>query len=349
MKHLIILLMLAFLLTGCSIVAESDDTENEGFQTTETTSYAASEPDISEPIAEVTSALTTAQTDTAPSMSIETAEPDVVSTTAATSSTVTTAATTPTAATDPQPVPQTTASTATIEAPAALDTTGTVSEETEPPVEESHYDLPVFIEYGYTTRDGAQREYLLVTVIPEKIYWNDPERFDDVKEGIPLNILIPAVMYDTIKNSDSVVLSFDGYNSFPNPDIRYYPKHDSDMELTYDNVMGRVWGGDDLYTIKDGVLTEFEITDEMRNFGIFGEFERVPQSSIMLDYNEFFYGMTVEELDTFYDDTHRKIVEMEEYAEEVRKELNDYSYHVGCDLVSYTYFLEGTVMRVRLE
>lgn len=358
MKHSIIfLLLISLLMAGCSSPTESGGAVSDSLQVSDTLPNETSEPEEAETVAE---SAPPASTTTTPATTTETEQITTAATPETTTqTTVTTSATAVASPEAEQNTPTTTApqTTVTTSATPAAPPETTVPEETEPPVEENKYDLPVFIEYDYKTPrntfEGVPKEYLLVTVIPEKIYWDDKKRFD-AQEGETLNILIPAVMYDTIKSADSTVLHFDSYNSFPNYDnrLRFYPKADSDMDLTYDNVFrGDYWNIDDMFIIKDGVLTEFEYTEEMLKFlmGFNFDYSYSIDSLVMLDYypDKFYYGMTIDEFDTFFDDTHRKIVEMEAYAEEVRKELND-TYNVGCDLVSYSYFLEGTEMRVKL-
>lgn len=205
---------------------------------------------------------------------------------------------------------------------------------------EEQRELPVYILENYG------KEYVQVTIVPEKIYWNESEDFKPVV-GEPLEVLIPAVMLDTVKSADSVILHFGAYNSLPyQKEYRFTRKSGSSDTPAYDNFLaGNSWEADYLFTIKNGVLTEIKATDEMREY--FSDFDTV--SAIMLDYDpdEFGYGLTVDEIDRFLDNTRRHRLETEKEAEMVREEYGD-NFNVDCDYVSYSYFLEGTEMRARL-
>lgn len=212
------------------------------------------------------------------------------------------------------------------------------AEYTVTPGEESR---PVYVLENY------KQEYMLVTIVPEKIYWNNSRDFSPAV-GEPLNILLPAALYESVKDADSLILHFDEYNSLPyQEDYRFSPKNTAAANSKYDNfIAGLDWEEDDLYVIKDGVLMDIDIK------GLFGDsIGYFLDSSIMLDYDPdcFGYGLTVEEIDKFLDDTHRHRLETEKEADEMRRELDDPSYNVDCDYVSYSFFLEGTEMRARLE
>ncbi len=205
---------------------------------------------------------------------------------------------------------------------------------------EEQGELPAYILENYG------QEYVQVTIVPEKIYWNESEGFKPAV-GEPLDILIPSVMLDTVKSADSVILHFGAYNSLPcQKEYRFTRKSGSSETPVYDNFLaGDSWEADYLFTVKNGVLTEIKATDEMRDY--FSYFDTV--SSIMLDYDpgEFGYGLTVDEIDSFLENTRLHRLETEKEAEKAREEYGD-NYNVDCDYVSYAYFLEGTEMRARL-
>lgn len=364
-RSVIFLLQISLLMVGCSSPTESGGAVSDSLQVSDTLPNGTSEPEEAETVAEsaLPASTTTTPATTTTATTTETEQTSTTATPETTTQTTVTTSATPAAppeteqithATTPATAPQTTVTTPAT--PAAPSET-TVPEETEPLVEENKYDLPVFIEYTYnhpvTTIYGATKEYLLVTVIPEKIYWNDPKQFD-AEEGSPLNILIPSIMYDTMKNADSTVLHFNSYNSFPNEErtLRFLPKSDNNKELTYDNVIrGDYWDIDDMFIIKDGVLAEFEYTEEMRKFLLGQNYDCGMLSSIMLDYDpdKFYYGMTVEEFDTFFEDTHQYRLKREAEIERSREETIEATI---CLLdegdLSHYFFIEGTEMRVRL-
>ncbi len=201
------------------------------------------------------------------------------------------------------------------------------------------YDQPVYVMDQYENKF----KYVLLNVVPEKIYWNYIDGFDPAV-GEPLSILIPTVMYDTAINSDSLLIHLDDHSGrMEHTFSLLYGDPGTD---TFDNYIGDTdWDVDNLFTFKDGVLTEYKPTEEMLEHFMYYE----PTGSIMLDYgqSEFRYGMTVDEIDKFLDKTHQYRIKTEKEAEEVRNELGE-NYNVDCDYLSYAFFIEGAEMRVRV-
>lgn len=182
------------------------------------------------------------------------------------------------------PKPEATVATSTA---AASQTSASTTEQqtTDEPETISEYDVPV-LHY-------LDREYLLITVIPEKIYWNELEEFL-AEENEPINIAIPAATYYFFKEYDSILLYLDQNDA----DITF-----KENEYTYSIAFGgsSSWDIDYMFPIKDGVLTKPEISDEMYDY--FGYLGRgcVDDDSYLMEENpnEFYYGMTIDEIDNF--------------------------------------------------
>lgn len=97
-----------------------------------------------------------------------------------------------------------------------------------------------------------------------------------------------------------------------------------------------------LFPIKDGVLTELKHEKYIRSY--YNGYDA--KSWVMSDHaDEFYYGMTTDEVDAFMVNQHAECVEAEEYWNKIIEE--DPNNAVDFEM-SHSYFTWGMVMRVRL-
>lgn len=187
-----------------------------------------------------------------------------------------------------------------------------------------------------------KKDYCLIKIVPDIIYWNEDKNFN-VTVGEELSILIPSVLYDVFVSSDSVVLNFGRYNNcflyygYTNYDPVFEPNN-----YVYDNMIATgYWETDYLFPIENGVLSKLEMTAQMKEY--FKEINRT--SMIMEDYpDEFFYGMSVENIDRFFIKNHEEQLKVDYEA----KEHFNPSTCIMWEKLTHSYFIEGTQMRVHL-
>lgn len=341
-KHLALFSAAILLISGCSPRQESTSlvTSADTSATTPATTVATTPA--------TTAAATVATTTTTAAATVAT------TTTAATTTAATTAATTPqtTAATT------TTTTTTTTAATTAKTTAATTIEQPEEPEEADPYeiaaterrkllpeiDVPVY-------SHSCAGDYVLLTVKPEKIYWNYLEDFQPV-EGEPFTMLFPAVFYDVFKNSDSVLLNFPYYNYTRYDDWEGLEGVTADfMYLQYTpNQYG--WQAGLLYPIKDGILTELDCIDRVDKYFAHDWFAGYDSFDVLMDNeegegfpDEFYYGLTVDEVDRFMTEKHKECAESQKRAdEEMEAGLID------CVLFSlgHDFMLIGSEMRLSL-
>ncbi len=214
-----------------------------------------------------------------------------------------------------------------------------VSEESyvENPAEGETYepviDVPVY-------SDSNLGDYVLLTVVPERIYWNELDYFHPT-EGEEFTMLFPSLFYETFKDSDSVVLQFQHIkDSYLDPMLT---NQCGGCDFVYSYVRpSDSWEKDMLFPIKDGVLTELDCEKHIMSY--YNSYDA--ESWIMSDHeDEFNYGMTADEVDAFMINQHAECVEAEEYWNKIIEE--DPNTAVDFEM-SHSYFTWGMVMRVKL-
>lgn len=295
-----------------------------------------------------TTAATTAETSATTSQTAaETTAQTTAATTAATTETttaVTTAATTAhTTAATAATTTQTTASTTPPESePEEADPYKIAAEERRKLLPE--IDVPVYSH----TRAG---DYVLLTVKPEKIYWNYLTDFQPV-EGEPFTLLFPAVFYDVFRESDSVLLNFPYYNYTRYGDWEGLEGVTADFMYLQYTPDQYGWEAGLLYPIKDGILTELDCIDRVDKYFAHDWYAGYDYFDVLMDDeegegfpDEFYYGLTVDEVDRFMTDKHRECAESQKRADE-EKEAG----LVDCVLFSlgHDFMLMGAEMRLTL-
>lgn len=145
------------------------------------------------------------------------------------------------------------------------------------------------------------------------------------------------------KESDSVVLNFPDYNcpdSFPDVAADFKYLHYRPCEP---------WQAGLLYAIKDGILSEPDFIDRVDEYYRDGTYSGYWDFDLLMDYegfpDEFYYGLTVDEVDLFMTEKHKKCVESQQRAdEEMQAGL------VDCvDFILGHYFMiSGAEMRLSL-
>ncbi len=209
----------------------------------------------------------------------------------------------------------------------------------EAPAEDDIYepviDVPVY-------SDSNLGDYVLLTVVPEKIYWNELDYFHPT-EGEEFTMLFPSFFYETFKESDSVVLRFDPFESGSSQRKESLKSQCGGCDFVYSYVRpSDSWQKDMLFSIKDGELTKLDCEKYIKTY--YNDYEA--ESWVMSDHkDEFYYGMTVEEVDAFMADQHAECVEADEYWNKVIEE--DPNNAVDFEM-SHSYFTWGMVMRVKL-
>ena len=208
--------------------------------------------------------------------------------------------------------------------------TETSDEPQETPSDESDHEPPTFV------FDNYGRNYLLVTIVPEKIYRQDEAHNFTV--GKACDILIPEVIYDTISTADSMIIYLDEYSSFPykQQDYCFSPVTENAQDAEYDNVFANYyWNDEHLLIIKDGILSKLAITNEIREY-----FDaNITDSSLMSMFpDEFYDGMSAQVADEFLTEQHRIVSD----------NTDEYEYETIEPSATSGFFMTGTQMRVRL-
>ena len=299
-------------------------------------------------VAAQTTAATTAETSattsqTAAATTSQTAAATTAQTTAATTAATTETTTAHTTAATAATTTQTTASTTPPESePEEADPYKIAAEERRKLLPE--IDVPVYSH----TRAG---DYVLLTVKPEKIYWNYLTDFQPV-EGEPFTLLFPAVFYDVFRESDSVLLNFPDYNYTQYGDWEGLEGVTADFMYLQYTPDQYGWEAGLLYPIKDGILTELDCIDRVDKYFAHDWYAGYDYFDVLMDYeegegfpDEFYYGLTVDEVDRFMTDKHMECAESQKRADE-EKEAG----LVDCVLFSlgHDFMLMGAEMRLTL-
>lgn len=331
-RSALLILAAALMLSGCADDSVISDSVSVDIETAEAVTSS------------VTSVTTTAQESAEEQQT--TAATTQITTSAATEQTSSSATTvqTPSASTEAQTTASTTAPTETEPAPAETweyYTSDAYTEESyvEVPAEDDIYepviDVPVY-------SDSNLGDYVLLTVVPEKIYWNELDYFHPT-EGEEFTMLFPSFFYETFKESDSVVLQFDSIKSDHTQLEADMKEQCGGCDFVYSYVRpSDSWKKDMLFSIKDGKLTQLDCEKYIKTY--YNDYEA--KSWVMSDHkDEFYYGMTVDEVDAFMANQHAECVEAEEYWNKIIEE--DPNNAVDFEM-SHSYFTWGMVMRVKL-
>ncbi len=331
-RSALFVLAAALMLSGCADDSVISDSVSVDIETAEAVTSS------------VTSVTTTAQESAEEQQtSVATTQTTTSAATEQTSASATTVQT-PSASTEAQTTASTTAPTETEPAPAETweyYTSDAYTEESyvEVPAEDDIYepviDVPVY-------SDSNLGDYVLLTVVPEKIYWNELDYFHPT-EGEEFTMLFPSFFYETFKESDSVVLQFDSIKSDHTQLEADMKEQCGGCDFVYSYVRpSDSWKKDMLFSIKDGKLTLLDCEKYIKTY--YNGYEA--KSWVMSDHkDEFYYGMTVGEVDAFMADQHAECVEAEEYWNKIIEE--DPNNAVDFEM-SHSYFTWGMVMRVKL-
>ncbi len=205
-------------------------------------------------------------------------------------------------------------------------------------------DVPV---YSHTHAG----DYVLLTVMPEKIYWNELKDFQPT-EGEPFTMLFPAVFYDVFKESDSVLLNFPDYNYTRYGDWEGLEGVTADFMYLQYTPDGYGWQAGLLYPIKDGILTELDYIDRVDKYYAHDRFCGYDNFDVLMDDeegegfpDEFYYGMTVDEVDRFMTEKHAECAEAQ-----ARADAEEEAGLIVCALFSlgHDFMIYGAEMRLSL-
>lgn len=205
-------------------------------------------------------------------------------------------------------------------------------------------DVPV---YSHTHAG----DYVLLTVMPEKIYWNELKDFQPT-EGEPFTMLFPAVFYDVFKESDSVLLNFPDYNYTRYGDWEGLEGVTADFMYLQYTPDGYGWQAGLLYPIKNGILTELDCIDRVDKYYAHDRFCGYNNFDVLMDDeegegfpDEFYYGMTVDEVDRFMTEKHAECAEAQ-----ARADAEEEAGLIVCALFSlgHDFMIYGAEMRLSL-
>lgn len=331
-KSSLLALVVTVMLTGCAdntVLSDSmpvDSESAEAVASSVTSSTIKAEESTEE---QQTSAATTQTTTSAATEQTSTSATTVQTTTASTTAQTTASTTAPT---EKEPVPDETGEYYTSD---AYTEESNVEVPAEDDIYESVIDVPVY-------SDSNLGDYVLLTVVPEKIYWNELDYFHPT-EGAEFTMLFPSFFYETFKESDSVVLQFDSIKSDHTQLEADMKEQCGGCDFVYSYVRpSDSWKKDMLFQIKDGKLAKLDCEKYIKTY--YNDYEA--KSWVMSDHkDEFYYGMTVAEVDAFMADQHAECVEAEEYWNKIIEE--DPNNAVDFEM-SHSYFTWGMVMRVKM-
>ena len=321
----ILICSLLLVLSGCAMQQNNSLPDISSSQTTD-----MEQPEAQESAEEQQTTAATAQTTTSAATQQTSESATTVQTTTASTTAQTTASTT--APTEKEPVPDETGEYYTSDA-------YTEESNVEVPAEDDIYepviDVPVY-------SDSNLGDYVLLTVVPEKIYWNELDYFHPT-EGEEFTMLFPSFFYETFKESDSVVLRFDTFDGGSSQRKESLKSQCGGCDFIYSYVRpSDSWEKDMLFQIKDGKLAKLDCEKYIKTY--YNDYEA--KSWVMSDHkDEFYYGMTVDEVDDFMANQHAECVEAEEYWNKIIEE--DPNNAVDFEM-SHSYFTWGMVMRVKL-
>ena len=326
-RSALFVLAAALMLSGCAYDSVISDSVSVDIETAEavTSSATSVTTTAQESAEEQQTSVATTQTTTSAATEQTSASTTTVQTTSASATAQTTASTTAPTETEPAPA----------------ETWDAYTEESyvEVPAEDDIYepviDVPVY-------SDSNLGDYVRLTVVPEKIYWNELDYFHPT-EGEKFTMLFPSFFYETFKESDSVVLQFDSIKSDHTQLEADMKEQCGGCDFVYSYVRpSDSWKKDMLFSIKDGKLTQLDCEKYIKTY--YNDYET--KSWVMSDHkDEFYYGMTVDEVDSFMANQHAECVEAEEYWNKIIEE--DPNNAVDFEM-SHSYFTWGMVMRVKL-
>ena len=162
---------------------------------------------------------------------------------------------------------------------------------------------------GATTiyKDQITKEYfIMLNITPQSVYWNEIDGYD-VAVGQAMDIAVPAVFEEWLSDADEMMIYMgaDGWNMAKDINV-----DDSIVKGMY---CRQYFDMDYLCTIKDGTVQFGEINDEINSF-----FSRVSdgvyieEANYQYSDNPFVDGMSVENLDTYFETLYADWLALEE-------------------------------------
>lgn len=155
-------------------------------------------------------------------------------------------------------------------------------------------------------KDQITKEYfIMLNITPQSVYWNEIDGYD-VAVGQAMDIAVPAVFEEWLSDADEMMIYMgDGWNKFC--DLKF-------DDITVKGMYCRQYFDMDyLCTIKDGTVQFGEINDEINSF-----FSRVSdgvyieEANYQYSDNPFVDGMSVENLDTYFETLYADWLALEE-------------------------------------
>lgn len=153
---------------------------------------------------------------------------------------------------------------------------------------------------------NLNENFILLNVTPQKVYWNEIDGYN-VTVGQDMDIAVPAVFEEWLSDADEMMICMDSdsWNSI------------ADVNIDDRTVKGmschQYFDMDYLCPIKDGAVRFGELNDEINGF-----FSRVSdgvyieEANYQYSDNPFGDGMSVENLDTYFETLYADSVALEE-------------------------------------
>lgn len=150
-------------------------------------------------------------------------------------------------------------------------------------------------------------DYILISAVPTEIYYNT---LDGISAAIgePIKLMVPYQMYDMLKGCDEVIFDIpDGSGFDDSQDIRFFEEYQPLYTFTKSGFYP-----DEILLIKDGALIKYPTAAAEDEW-----LKRLDANTTLIEfYEDFSYGMTVEQLDGFIADMHEDILSTVKIMEE---------------------------------
>lgn len=197
------------------------------------------------------------------------------------------------------------------------------------------------------TDEKDKNEYIILSVTPIKIYWNEINEFS-LNEGVPIDVFIPAAFSDVVDNADELMLWFTE-TSVPENELHIDNIDDFNIIRGLKTFNNNIWNVDRMYPVKNDFVVFYDdvaLSDiEMQSYRNFDGFMNYPyrHKGEDLMFND---GMPTQEADEFFLAIYN---DHQEYLEEVQRLWEVDGIQTEVEYSEWITLLGGTRFRAKIN
>ncbi len=181
-------------------------------------------------------------------------------------------------------------------------------------------------------------KYFIVSLTPQKIYWNDIKEFN-IDIGESFDILVPNSFYEVVRESDQLVIFLNEINH-----VSFDEEDQYNVKATINGIGNGMWYMDEFCQIIDDKLCFYEADDNISKS--FYNFSQLYGTEVINEENlsdiKFTDGMTINDIDYYFEQARKR-------ADKITQEVLDNPDTLFEMPASYLYTGNGVRFRAEIN